>query len=167
MANYNTSSGNHTFNDEIRVDDIKNNAGTGLPSLNGTSPEIKWQKKTLSSDVITATTISDLTFNNLVNGNTYKVHFNPRFETNPLITSSVSLAIKNGATTIHTLNWRDSSSDADQPGGVTVIFTAGATSTLTFETSGTWGANEQRLVATDTIAILEELAYHTETTDFT
>ena len=43
MANYNTSSGNHTFNDEIRVDEIKDNAGTGAPNfpnnlqLNGTT----------------------------------------------------------------------------------------------------------------------------------
>ena len=33
MANYNTSSGNHTFNDEIRVDEIKDNAGTGAPNF--------------------------------------------------------------------------------------------------------------------------------------
>ena len=175
MANYNTSTGNHTFNDEIRVDDIKNNAGSGLPTLNGTSPEVKYQKKTLSTTVSTTDTdVTELKFNGLTIGKTYRwtgVFCGTLANPTGTLERIFASLIHNGATLAEGFFRHDDESINDVKQGtisLQVIFVAAAT---TASTSITIGATNGTVVAESngvgTYTILEELPYHTETTNFT
>ncbi len=186
MANYNTTSGNHTFNDEIRVDEIKNNAGTGAPDFpNGISIEgqtfektTKWQTKFLSSTVnVTGsgiTNVSDFTFNNLQIGKTYRITLNGRIDLNPSTgaTEQVILVAKHNGNAVASIEFRqdDSASDNQRIGVAgTGIFTATATS-LTVDlvhtcTNGT--LQTPNVSHYSSAATIEELPSHAETSDFT
>ena len=153
-----------------QVDNITNLAGDGLPSLNGTSPEIKWQKKHLTANHTVDGTISDLTFNNLVIGRTYR--YSTKFMlvvNNGASDPFVDVAVSHDGATLErqgiTLRGGGSSAEVVRTAGHQT-FVATATS-LSFVSSSTTANSYVSSGVQETYVILEELPYHTETSDFT
>ena len=127
-------------------------------------PFNKWQTKILSADVTSDGVISDLTFNNLVIGRTYRVCGQISFEVLLAGTDLVFANIINGAQDIAT------SAAATEIGGkiaagINAIFIATATSLTCSASSAspTTSRIEGNGTRTQTFIQLEELTSHSET----
>lgn len=165
---------NPLVTDNVQSDNITDKAGTGLPQLNGVTPEVKWQKKALTSNLngtaALNTTITALGFSGLTVGKTYKLTVSPLYvETATATGANFKLNANHDGSPIIKFNFFMGSSDNENwSKGRSVIFEATAT-TVTIVGSG--AVANSRLVGAadgaDTYTLLEELPYHTETTDFT
>ncbi len=138
----------------IRTDNITNVAGDGLPTLNGTSPTVKCQKKNFSGSATSATDL--ITFNNLSIGKIYKISAN-------IYSAAAGRARARIVHNSVNLCLISTSSLAGEAGSGSVIFEAATTTaTLSWESGQIDGSLEEQ-----TFAIIEELPYHSLTTDFT
>lgn len=164
MGSYSTSDASHTFNAEIRVDDIKNNAGTGLPNLNGTSPEIKWQRKDLTVDIATSGTVTQLGYaSGLTIGKTYRFSVHAMINTASTTMRSDLAIAHDGADLAKDFGETDADGERISH-SMMVIFTATATSVSVEWTEGTGNGTLEGTAANSCFSFLEELPYHTETT---
>jgi hypothetical protein len=154
----------------LKVDNITDAAGTGFPQLNGTTPGIKWQKKEIGASVanISSGTLTALGFSGLTIGNTYRITLAIQAFTST--DSEYRFQIVHDSTEIVEVSLGDAGG-SHETAMASTIFTATATSTsVTYD-----GGNSASDVLgttfsggpSTTYAIIEELPYHTETTDFT
>lgn len=131
-------------------------------------PSVKYQQKFLSADQTTNGTMSDLTFNNLEIGKTYKVILKALIRAGG--TDSVNVSIIHNSNTLDRVTIRNSGGGVFDIGTAagTAIFTAAA-STLTFDASSIDDASSEIAgngTATETYAILEEHPNHEETSQW-
>jgi len=170
MANYTTGSGNHTFDAQVQTDNITNEAGSGLPTLNGTSPEFKWQSKVLSANVTTTTaTISDLTFNGLTTGKTYRAQITFNVNSVGGSTDDATVTIDHNGSVLATCGVINVIAGKSRTYTISALFEASASS-VTFGavivgSSQILGNNTR--TANGTWVELQEFPYADETTDFT
>ena len=138
----------------LQVNNITNVAGTGLPSLNGSSPEIKCQRNALTVAITNSqTNIAELAFNNLTVGNIYRVTVQILSNT----TGYARIFAKHDGNTI-LITGSDPTNASYDDYGSSIIFKATATS-VTFDSSvvsGTIGLSNR------TWTMIEELPYHTD-----
>jgi hypothetical protein len=156
----------------IRTDELLNQAGDAN-SVPG-NLEIKYQRKDLTAPITSSQTMTDLTFNNLVIGKTYRatIHAACDFTGPSGATEEVIILCKHNGNDITEFGLRADAVTTDrlylQGDATTGMFVATAT-TLTFDASiiNTSGSNQVSDFNGGTWAILEELPAHTVTTDFT
>ena len=127
----------------------------------------KWQRKDLSSSVSVGGVLSDITFNNLISGKTYKISGNIRIETSndgdgdvDVRNTDNSIIVSN----VGQLNGVSATGFKAFPSSFDAIFIAASNGSLTFLFAET-GTNQ--VFSDGTYAILEELPNHVEVTDFT
>lgn len=160
----------------IRSNNITNQAGSGLPNLNGTSPAIKYQLKELPADLNGTgmnVTVTGLGFNSLVTGNLYKYYVQLRFVLLADVTFDGKYTIEHNSNVLGEVRYAANSANNAQNGLQTATFVsppfvAGASS-ITITGDG-FVTNCRLDTATGlyrTYAVLEELPYHVVTTDFT
>lgn len=125
----------------------------------------RYELKTLSADVTTNTTMSDLTFSNLITGRYYRATLHAVCSTNAT-DDSVAVEITHNAAIIGKA-WQRGDVAGSSSHHVQVIFVAAA-STLTFVTSSATanGFVEGNGTQAETYAMLEELNDYVVTTDF-
>lgn len=151
----------------IQSNNFTNQAGDGLPNLNGTSPSIKWQRKDLSTDKTANTDpLSELSFNGLSISKTYKIYV--QGHVNTLAAPTISrLEIHHDGSLIAWDQSEIATSGERYAHTLSVIFLATTTSIVVKWFEATGQAVLEGTIANACYSIIEELPYHLVTTDFT
>lgn len=165
---------------DIQSDSITDALGTGAPDFpngftnNGTAPEIKFQQKYLTASSVSPETMADLTFNNLTIGKSYKITTSAVIDLNVPsgATEYILVDVKNGSTILSQIVYRADATSSDliqMTKSSSVVFTATSTTTTVGWSETVTNASTQVLGGQPywTFCHIEELPYHTVTTDFT
>ncbi|MBP98751.1 hypothetical protein CMK18_22615 [Candidatus Poribacteria bacterium] len=157
-----TTSSRAAIVDRLRLNPVNGNAIV---------PSTKWQKKTLSSSTNSSGILTDLTFNNLTIGKTYKVscYFSGSNSSNS--SNETSIILYNNPTSGsnqvgQAFLYRDQSvgGNSRMNGSSTIIFKA-VTTTLIFNADITGGL--VTILGNNSYAFLEQQELYTETADWT
>lgn len=141
-----------------------------LIALENSENTILYQIKTLSTDISSAQTIADLTFNNLEIGKTYRVSLQAWVGSLGTPEATAAVAITHDGTTIgralHHMGGASTQNEDNEHSTVVVFEATATTLTFVFSESGS-GVCYGNGTQSETFAILEELPQHVPTSQWT